>query len=213
MGHPDEPSAETVQASELDRIADAHDANAQEHDLTLFQALSLYPTGVFWSIVMSTAVVMEGYDTKLIGTLFAQPTFQQAFGRETSPGSFQITAPWQTGLSNGSSAGQLLGLLVAGHVSEQFGFRKTMIVGLAGVVGLIFITFFAPSLAVLEVGQVLFGKQFPTPFDLHLLRTHSGSRNPPGHLSDNPRRVCPRDIAALPACLPDQLRQLLLGTS
>ncbi|KAL6836790.1 general substrate transporter [Trichoderma sp. SZMC 28015] len=158
MGRPsqEEPPAETLKPQAYD-ISDAQDANTQEHDLTFFQALSLYPTGVFWSIVMSTAVVMEGYDTKLIGTLFAQPTFQRAFGQEVKPGSYQISAPWQTGLSNGSSAGQLLGLLLAGYVSERFGFRKTMLAGMMSVIGLIFITFFAPSLAVLEVGQVLFG--------------------------------------------------------
>ncbi|UKZ46994.1 hypothetical protein TrVGV298_001205 [Trichoderma virens] len=157
MGRPSQdPPAETVQPTAFD-ISDAQDANAQEHDLTFFQALSLYPTGVFWSIVMSTAVVMEGYDTKLIGTLFAQPTFQKAFGQEVKPGSYQISAPWQTGLSNGSSAGQLIGLLLAGYVSERFGFRKTMLLGMMSVIGLIFITFFAPSLTVLEVGQVLFG--------------------------------------------------------
>ncbi|KAL7788953.1 general substrate transporter [Trichoderma ceciliae] len=153
----DEPPAETLQASEFERISDAQDANAQEHDLTFFQALSLYPKGVFWSIVMSTAVVMEGYDTKLIGTLFAQPTFQQKFGQEVKPGSFQITAPWQTGLSNGSTVGQLLGLLLAGYVSEKFGFRKTMLAGLMIVIGFIFITFFTPGLVVLEIGQILFG--------------------------------------------------------
>lgn len=160
MGRPsqEDPPVETLKPQAYD-ISDAQDANTQEHDLTFFQALSLYPTGVFWSIVMSTAVVMEGYDTKLIGTLFVQPTFQRAFGQEVEPGSYQISAPWQTGLSNGSSAGQLFGLLLAGHVSERFGFRKTMLAGMMSVIGLIFITFFAPSLAVLEVGQVLFGKQ------------------------------------------------------
>ncbi|KAM0255861.1 hypothetical protein ACHAQJ_005366 [Trichoderma viride] len=159
MGRPssDPPPAEPLSVGEFERISDAQDANAQEHNLTFFQALSLYPKGVFWSIVMSTAVVMEGYDTKLIGTLFAQPAFQQAFGQEVKPGSYQISAPWQTGLSNGSSAGQLLGLLLAGYVSERFGFRKTMLVGLTTVIGFIFVTFFAPSLAVLEIGQVLFG--------------------------------------------------------
>ncbi|KAL7962911.1 general substrate transporter [Trichoderma compactum] len=141
MGRPSQdPPVETLKPQAYD-ISDAQDANTQEHNLTFFQALSLYPTGVFWSIIMSTAVVMEGYDTNLIGTLFAQPTFQKAFGQEAKPGSYQISAPWQTGLSNGSSAGQLLGLLLAGYVSERFGFRKTMLAGMTCVIGLIFITF------------------------------------------------------------------------
>jgi SP family general alpha glucoside:H+ symporter-like MFS transporter len=160
MGRPSisDPVAETTPATEIERLTDAQDAITQEHELTFFQALKLYPKGVFWSIVMSTAVIMEGYDTKLMGTLFAQPAFQKAYGRLVKADSYQISAPWQTGLSNGSAAGNLLGLLIAGYISERFGFRKTMIAGLTVVIGFIFITFFAPSLAVLEVGQTLFGE-------------------------------------------------------
>jgi SP family general alpha glucoside:H+ symporter-like MFS transporter len=169
MGNPDSfnPTAEAAHATELERINEAQDATAQEHELGFFQALKLYPTGVFWSIVMSTAVVMEGYDTKLIGTLFAQPAFQKQFGAPVphKVNSYQISAPWQTGLSNGSACGQLIGLLIAGYISERFGFRKTMLVGLTVVIGFIFITFFAPSLAVLEVGQTLFGKWLPSGLD------------------------------------------------
>lgn len=107
---------------------------------------------------MSTAVVMEGYDTKLIGTLFAQPAFQKAFGEHVKTNSYQITAPWQSGLSNGSTCGQLIGLLIAGHISERIGFRKTMITGLTVIIAFIFMTFFAPNLTVLEIGQTLFGE-------------------------------------------------------
>ena len=156
-------AAETAPATEIERLADAQDAIAQEHDLSFSQALKLYPKGVFWSIVMSTAVVMEGYDTKLIGTLFAQPAFQKAYGQLVKADSYQILAPWQAGLSNGSSVGQLFGLLIAGHISERYGFRRTMITGLAIIIPIIFITFFAPNLVVLEVGQILFGEFLNVP--------------------------------------------------
>lgn len=139
------------------RVAEAHDATQQEHEMGLFEALSLYPKGVFWSIVMSTAVIMEGYDTKLMGSFYAQPAFQKAYGVEVKPGSYQITAPWQAGLGNGSTVGQLIGLLVAGYASERFGFRRTMLVSMVVIVAFIFIPFFAPNIEVLEVGQVLFG--------------------------------------------------------
>jgi len=161
MGQPTEHEAHELptrdMADEIDRLADAADANAQEHELTFWEALRLYPKGVLWSIVMSTGVVMEGYDAKLVGTLYAQPAFQQAFGTHVKGNSYQISAPWQTGLSNGSAAGQLIGLLLAGYLSERFGFRKTMMGGLATIVAFIFMTFFAPNIVVLAVGQTLFG--------------------------------------------------------
>ena len=163
MGHPDtfDHGTETQRTIADVQLADVRVENAQEHELTFFQALRLYPKGVLWSMVMSTAVVMEGYDTKLIGTLFAQPAFQKAYGKPVKgkTNSYQITAPWQTGLSNGSTVGMLAGLLIAGIISERYGFRITMITGLSIVIALIFITFFAPSLVVLEIGQCLFGQQ------------------------------------------------------
>jgi MFS transporter, SP family, general alpha glucoside:H+ symporter len=151
------PVEETAPATESKQLAEAQDGLDQEHNLSFFQALKLYPKGVFWSIAMSTAVIMEGYDTKLIGTLFAQPAFQKAYGQLAKADSYQISAPWQSGLSNGESVGILLGLLIAGHISERFGFRKTMIAGLTIAIALIFITFFAPNLIILEIGQTLFG--------------------------------------------------------
>lgn len=42
-------------ATQLDWIADAQDANAQEHALKFFDALKLYRKSVFWALLMSTA--------------------------------------------------------------------------------------------------------------------------------------------------------------
>ncbi|KIW15794.1 hypothetical protein PV08_05844 [Exophiala spinifera] len=150
-----EPAATSVQIETV--VADANDANTTERSLTLWQALRLYPKGVMWSFVMSTAVVMEGFDTKLLGTLYAQPTFRKHFGVHAKGDHWEITAAWQAGLSNGSIIGQLAGLLVAGYLCERFGFRRSMLAGLTLITGLIFISFFAKSLVMLLIGQILFG--------------------------------------------------------
>ncbi|KAH6611562.1 hypothetical protein Trco_001582 [Trichoderma cornu-damae] len=149
-----EPKAAATQRKLL---ADAEDATAREHELGFLQAIKLYPRAVAWSVIISTALVMDGYDTKLIGSLFAQPAFQKAYGERQPNGSYQVTAPWQAGLNNGSNVGQLVGLVLGGSLSEALGFRKTMIIGLILMPFLIFIPFFAPSIVVLQVGQVLLG--------------------------------------------------------
>lgn len=211
MGNPDCPDirAEAPQEREIEHLDDAQDANVQEHNLGFFQALKLYPTGVFWSIVMSTAVIMEGYDTKLIGTLIAQPAFQKRYGQLVKPGSYQISAPWQTGLSNGATGGQLIGLLLAGYLSERFGFRKTMMAGLTIIIAFIFMTFFAPNIAVLEAGQTLFGMLLVlSSIDLFLICC---SRNSLRSISDHSRHLRPRDLSIMPSSLPNKLCQLLLG--
>lgn len=59
--------------------------------------------------------------------------------------------------SNGARAGEVIGLLALGFISERFGYRKTMIGALIAVTCFIFILFFAPNVKVLVVGQVLCG--------------------------------------------------------
>ncbi|KAK9481651.1 hypothetical protein V1527DRAFT_493419 [Lipomyces starkeyi] len=90
---------------------------------------------------------MEGYDTKLVGSLFAQLAFRKRYGAQLPNGSYQISASWQAGLSKGPSIGSLIGLFMNGYLSEQFGFRKTMLGALAFLAAMVFIPFFAPSIA------------------------------------------------------------------
>jgi len=150
--------SENYQVLERGLLADAEDATNREHELTFLQAIKLYPKAVGWSVIMSTALVMDGYDTKLMSSLIGQPAFQKAYGNRQRNGSYQIPAPWQSGLSNGSNACQMLGLVIGGYLSEWLGLRKTMMSALLIVPCIIFIQFFAPSLAVLEVGQVFLGE-------------------------------------------------------
>lgn len=151
--------SEKPQVIHRDLFADAEDATNREHELTILQAIKLYPKAVGWSVIMSTALVMDGYDTRLLGSLIAQPAFQKAYGKPTGKkGAYSISAPWQSGLVNGSNVGQLMGLVVGGSMSERFGFRKTMMIALIIIPAVVFIQFFATSLAVLEVGQILLGK-------------------------------------------------------
>ncbi|KAM0425414.1 hypothetical protein ACHAPT_009471 [Fusarium lateritium] len=143
--------------SHVEWLADAQDATIREHEMKLRDALKRYPKAALWSLAMSSAIIMEGYDTMLMGNFYAHPTFQRHYGIHVKGGSYEIPSDWQAGLSNGSACGQLIGLLLAGYISERFGFRKTMMGGLSLIIALIFILFFAPSLEVLLVGQVLFG--------------------------------------------------------
>ncbi|RSL65346.1 hypothetical protein CEP51_013008 [Fusarium floridanum] len=154
---PDDSKIEEPHATQVEWLADAQNATSQEHDMTLRSALRRYPKAALWSLAMSSTIIMEGYDTMLMGNLYAQPAFQRRYGVHVEGDSYEIPSAWQAGLGNGSACGQLIGLSLAGYVSERFGFRKTMMLGLSAITGLIFITFFAPSLAVLEVGQILFG--------------------------------------------------------
>ena len=45
---------------------DAGLATAKEHSLSLRSALKVYPKAITWSILLSMAVIMEGFDTVLV---------------------------------------------------------------------------------------------------------------------------------------------------
>lgn len=77
----------------MDRlIADAKAATEKEHKMTLLQGIRLYPKAVFWSIVISTCIVMEGYDISLVGNLYGFPAFNRKYGELGSDGTYQIPA-------------------------------------------------------------------------------------------------------------------------
>jgi SP family general alpha glucoside:H+ symporter-like MFS transporter len=135
-------------------VADVEEATKKDHELTLLQAIKLYPKAVAWSAVISAASIMDGYDFHVLGSLFAQPAFQKAFGDRQPDGTYQVSAAWQSGLNNGSSVGALLGLFLAGYLTDKLGFRQTIMLALFFTLCFIFIQFFATSLVMYEFGQI-----------------------------------------------------------
>ncbi|EKG10568.1 Sugar/inositol transporter [Macrophomina phaseolina MS6] len=140
-----------------DLLQEAANATKAEQHMSLWQGLKTYPYAVGWSIFLSTAIVMEGFDKTLINNLYAYEPFQKAFGEQLPDGSWQVTTPWQSALSNAALIGEILGLFINGIAAERFGYRKTMISALIAVIGFIFIVFFAENPATLLVGSILCG--------------------------------------------------------
>lgn len=48
----------------------AREANDREHDLTLRDSFRLYPKAIAFSLLFSTAIIMEGYDLSLLGSFY-----------------------------------------------------------------------------------------------------------------------------------------------
>ncbi|QKX64731.1 uncharacterized protein TRUGW13939_11907 [Talaromyces rugulosus] len=140
-----------------DMIKRARRAALFEHQITNLNALKLYSRAVFFSFVLSLAIVMEGYDTSLLASLYAYPEFQQRFGEKLPNGSYSVTSSWQSGLQNGTQAGQIIGLMIAGTMADRFGYRKTMLTALGLVISFIFVLFFATDIRMLFAGEFLCG--------------------------------------------------------
>ena len=136
-------------------VHDASVAAQQERQMLLWTACKLYPKAILFSMGLSLAVIMEGYDTWLLGSLYGVPSFSKKFGEQTSAGSFTVTAEWQSALTNGQASGQIIGLLINGIISDRFGYRKTMAGSLVLLTGLLFLQFFAKDVGMLTAAYVL----------------------------------------------------------
>ena len=143
----------------ITEVTDAAIAGTEtEKRMSIIEGLRLYPKAVGWSVLLSTAIVMEGYDLILLNNLFGFPPFAQRFGEyDPSTKTYQLSASWQAGLSNGANVGEILGLFITGIVADRFGYRRTLIGALGFVVVFIFILFFAQNIQTLLAGEILCG--------------------------------------------------------
>lgn len=106
-------------ASEKALAIDSGEGSAVEHSLTVYQAIEAYPVAIFWCLVVSMCVIMEGYSQILVQSLYAYPQFQKHFGGligHDASGApiYQLTAAWQAGLTNASTVGGIFGTILNG---------------------------------------------------------------------------------------------------
>lgn len=146
---PNNTKAETMQ--------NAKAATEKEHNMTLLQGIKLYPKAIAWSMLISTLIVMEGFDIALINNLYGFQAFNQKFGVQQPDGSWQIPAAWQAGLSNGANVGEIIGLFINGIVSERIGYRYTVLGCLVLITGFTAIFFTAQNVQTLLVAEILCG--------------------------------------------------------
>ncbi|KAL4902066.1 hypothetical protein BDW74DRAFT_187042 [Aspergillus multicolor] len=135
---------------------EAQAANAAEHSMTVRQALRAYPWAVIWSLTISMSIVMEGYDTNLIGNFYAYPEFKRQFGQEYSHG-YEVPGKWQSALGAGGNAGCIIGAFLNGYLIKHYGFKKVFMGGCLCMCMFIFVSFFGESIGMQVAGQVLCG--------------------------------------------------------
>lgn len=154
VAHPDGSSSPEFTSLTKDAKAGAE----LEKNMSFLGAIKLYPKAAAWSILLSTCLVMEGYDTLLLANFFALPQFNRKYGTyDPGSGQYQISAPWRSGLTTAASVGEILGLFICGIVQDRIGYRKTIMGALFMITAFIFITFFAVNLPMLLVGEILCG--------------------------------------------------------
>ena len=138
-------------------VAAASSAAMKEHSQTFGEAIKSHRKAVFWSVLVSTAIIMEGYDIVLVSSLFAQPAFAQKYGSYSDVGGWQIPGSWQSALGTAPTIGAIFGAFANGYLVHKFGYRPVLLVSLASMVAFIFLLFFATSTAMILVGLILCG--------------------------------------------------------
>lgn len=137
-------------------IDQTRDITEAEHELGFWQAIGMYPQATFWSMFFCIAVVMAGFDAQIITSFYALPAFQRKYGDWVGD-HYEIAAPWQTGLGMGNPIGQAVGALASSYPLHYLGRRKTLGLCCVWSVGFVFVQFFATSIGMLCVGEVLGG--------------------------------------------------------
>ncbi|WRT64224.1 uncharacterized protein IL334_001153 [Kwoniella shivajii] len=142
-------------------LKDAAKADEAEHKISLADAFRTHKKAILWSMALSGALIMEGYDVVVIGSFYGHPAFLKRFGvpvpLSVSENGYVIPADWQSALSNGSSAGGIIGLLINGWASDRFGPKRVMMVAIVALTCFIFVMVFANSLGMLVAAEVLCG--------------------------------------------------------
>ncbi|CAJ0548853.1 Ff.00g024660.m01.CDS01 [Fusarium sp. VM40] len=135
---------------------EALEATADEHSYTVWQGFKTYKRAAFWSIVISTTVIMEGYDVTLLGSFYGYPRFREKYGAYLDEDNdYQISANWQQRFNCLGALANIIGAMLNGWATSRWGHRVVLISGLFWLTAFIFLVFFAPTIEVLLVGQFL----------------------------------------------------------
>lgn len=104
---------------------------------------------------------MESYDVFLIGNFVALEAFKERYGifdASADPGKqWVIATKWQSALQVSGQLGALIGVFLAGPLTSRVGYRYATLTGLMLLNVFIFAMYYADSLPIFFVAQLLEG--------------------------------------------------------
>jgi SP family general alpha glucoside:H+ symporter-like MFS transporter len=147
-----------VEAKKEMNMQGAIDAENQEHNMTVLEAVRAYPAASFWAVNMSCTIIMEAYCLFLIGNFIALPAFAKRYGIwSEKDDKWIIETKWQSALQVIGPVGAIIGVVIAGPITSRIGYRWATILGLMLLNCFIFIFYFADSLPVMLIAQLFEG--------------------------------------------------------
>jgi SP family general alpha glucoside:H+ symporter-like MFS transporter len=113
---------------------------------------------LFEELPLTSLQIMEAYCVFIMGSFIALPAFEEHFGVYSPVAKKNIIeAGWQSAFQAAGPLGALMGVFLAGPLTSRIGYRWATITGLMLLNGFIFVFYFANSLPVMFVSQLLEG--------------------------------------------------------
>ena len=101
---------------------------------------------------------MESYDVFLCNNFVALDAFKRQFGEfDPGTGKYVVVTQWQSALQVSGQLGALIGVFLAGPLTSRIGYRWATLTGLMLLNAFIFVFYFAESMPVIFVAQILEG--------------------------------------------------------
>jgi SP family general alpha glucoside:H+ symporter-like MFS transporter len=155
---------EDVERRELEDCSSKSQAE-QQNEISLprklSEDLSDYSWGVFWAVMVSMCVVMEGYDLVLIQNFYAFDPFTKKYGTCSLDNkgieNCDLSAAWQSFVAVTPPLGCFVGGAVVGWLVDKWGKKKVLLGCLVWLACWINGTFFAPSALILGVAEFFSG--------------------------------------------------------
>lgn len=126
----------------------------EEKAMRFWTAMKYHWRAAAWSITLSMALVMDGYDGAIVNSFYALPAFLDRFGTDFN-GKKNIPANWQTAISNVGLPGNLLALFIVGWAQDKFGSKRVYIAGMGLTSLVVFMFVFLQSLPMLLAANAL----------------------------------------------------------
>lgn len=131
------------------------------HEIPLRKAIRQYSKIMAYLFSMTTAVVLWGYDSVIVGSITALSAFQRDFGVwDNDENDWIIPAVWLSLWSSMGPVGQVCGALGSGFLQDRLGRRINLLIGgvlAACSIVIVFVSYQAPTLDGRR-GLFLFGK-------------------------------------------------------
>lgn len=138
-------------------IDQAYEGTGQEHALGTMEAVRIYWKAVILTVVVTTSIIMRGYDASVAPSFIALPAFRNRYGYPVKGHGNQVPAQWQSALGVATVVGQVFGSYLITFPMDRYGRRLTLIVCLILTSAIIPMQAFAPSIQVLTAGEYIGG--------------------------------------------------------